>query len=167
MMQRLRNHWAKESSSGFLAPLFCFVCMHAKLLQLCPTLCNSMDYSPPGSSVHGNFPGKNTGVCCHSLLQGIFRPRERRRNLTLQKEMRSVRKILWVFQALVLEIFKTPLETFYYIILFIESPRKFTLIKSGRAIRVYLGMGWRRMKTGEKLPRGWWSSWDRWVYSFP
>ena len=29
----------------------------------------------------------------------------------------------------------------YYIILFIESPRKFTLIKSGRAIRVYLGMG--------------------------
>ena len=27
-------------------------CMHAKLLQLCPTLCNPMDYSPPGSSVH-------------------------------------------------------------------------------------------------------------------
>ena len=27
-------------------------CMYAKLLQLCPTLCNPMDYSPPGSSVH-------------------------------------------------------------------------------------------------------------------
>ena len=24
----------------------------AKLLQLCPTLCNPMDSSPPGSSVH-------------------------------------------------------------------------------------------------------------------
>ena len=24
-----------------------------KLLQVCPTLCNTMDYSPPGSSVHG------------------------------------------------------------------------------------------------------------------
>ena len=40
--------------------------------QLCPTLCNPMDYSPPGSSVHGDSPGKNTGVGCHALLQGIF-----------------------------------------------------------------------------------------------
>jgi len=31
-----------------------------------------MDYSPPGSSVHGYSPGKNTGVGCHVLLQGIF-----------------------------------------------------------------------------------------------
>ena len=31
-----------------------------------------MDYSPPGSSVHGDYPGKNTGVGCHALLQGIF-----------------------------------------------------------------------------------------------
>ena len=27
--------------------------MRAKSLQSCPTLCNSMDYSPPDSSVHG------------------------------------------------------------------------------------------------------------------
>ena len=27
-------------------------CMHAKLLQSSPTLCNNMDSSPPGSSVH-------------------------------------------------------------------------------------------------------------------
>ena len=27
--------------------------MQAKLLQSCPTLCDSMDCSPPGSSVHG------------------------------------------------------------------------------------------------------------------
>ena len=27
--------------------------MRAKLLQLCPPLCDPMDYSPPGSSVHG------------------------------------------------------------------------------------------------------------------
>ena len=31
-----------------------------------------MDYSPPGSSVHGDSPGKNIGVGCHTLLQGIF-----------------------------------------------------------------------------------------------
>ena len=28
--------------------------------------------SPPGSSVHGDFPGKNIGVGFHALLQGIF-----------------------------------------------------------------------------------------------
>ena len=40
--------------------------------QLCPTLCDSMDCSLPGSSVHGDSPSKNTGVGCHVLLQGIF-----------------------------------------------------------------------------------------------
>ena len=38
-------------------------------------VCNPMDYSPPGSSVHGDSPGKNTGVSCLALLQGIF-PRQ-------------------------------------------------------------------------------------------
>ena len=33
---------------------------------------NPMDCCPPGYSVHGDFPGKNTGVGCHFLLQGIF-----------------------------------------------------------------------------------------------
>ena len=29
-----------------------YVCMYAKSLQLCLTLCDPMDHSPPGSSVH-------------------------------------------------------------------------------------------------------------------
>ena len=37
----------------------------------CVRLCDPMDCSPPGSSVHGNFV-KNTGVGSHFLLQGIF-----------------------------------------------------------------------------------------------
>ena len=40
--------------------------------QLYPTLCDRMGCSLPGSSVHGDSPGKNTGVGCHALLQGIF-----------------------------------------------------------------------------------------------
>ena len=40
--------------------------------QLCLTLCDPMDCSPPGSSVHADSPGKNTEVGCHVLLQGIF-----------------------------------------------------------------------------------------------
>ena len=40
--------------------------------QYCLTLCDPLDYNLPGSSVHGDSPGKNTGVGCHTLLQGIF-----------------------------------------------------------------------------------------------
>ena len=46
--------------------------MHDKSLQSCSTLCNPMDCSLPASSVHGDSPGKTTGVGCHVLLQGIF-----------------------------------------------------------------------------------------------
>ena len=38
----------------------------------CPTLCDPMDCSLPGFSVHGDSPSKNTGVGYHALLQGIF-----------------------------------------------------------------------------------------------
>ena len=49
------------------------VCMCVCLVtQLCPTLCNPMDCSLPGSSVPGDSPGKNIGVGCHAPLQGIF-----------------------------------------------------------------------------------------------
>ena len=41
----------------------------------CPTVCGPIDCSPPGSSVHGDSSGKSTGVGCHFLLQGNFRPR--------------------------------------------------------------------------------------------
>ena len=40
--------------------------------QSCPTLCDPKDCSPPGSSVHGDSPGKNTEMGCHALFQGIF-----------------------------------------------------------------------------------------------
>ena len=38
--------------------------------QLCPTLCNSMDFSPTRLLCPWNSPGKKTGVGCHSVLQG-------------------------------------------------------------------------------------------------
>ena len=47
----------------------CAVCL---VTQLCLNLCDLMDCSPPGSSVHGDSLGKNTRVGCHALLQGIF-----------------------------------------------------------------------------------------------
>ena len=41
------------------------------VIQLCLTLCNHLDCSLPGSSVHEIFSGKNNGVSWHFLLQGI------------------------------------------------------------------------------------------------
>ena len=51
-------------------------CMHAKLLQLCLTLCNPMDCSPTRLLCPWDSPVKNTGVGCHFLLQQIFLTQE-------------------------------------------------------------------------------------------
>ena len=61
-----------ESSSS--KPVCVCARMRTRVLvtQTCLTFCTPMDCSLPGSSVHGDSPGKNTGVDCHSLLQGIF-----------------------------------------------------------------------------------------------
>ena len=40
--------------------------------QLCLILCDPIDCTQPGSSVHGDSPGQNTAVGSLSLLQGIF-----------------------------------------------------------------------------------------------
>ena len=44
------------------------------MLQSPPTLCSPMDCSPPGSSVHGDSPGKNTEVSCHDLPDPEIEP---------------------------------------------------------------------------------------------
>ena len=50
-----------------------YVCLDT---QLCPTLCDPMDCSLPGSFVHGDSLGKNTGGGYHALLQRIFPTQE-------------------------------------------------------------------------------------------
>ena len=40
--------------------------------QSCPSLCDLMDCSLPGSSVYGDSPRKTMGVGCHFFLQRIF-----------------------------------------------------------------------------------------------
>ena len=60
-----------EGDLGFKVSL-CAVLSHSVV----PTLCEPMDYSPSGSSAHGDSPG-NTGVGCQALLQGSSQPRDR------------------------------------------------------------------------------------------
>ena len=45
---------------------FVVVCL---VIKLCLILCNPMDCSPPGFSVHEDSPGKNTEVGCHAFLR--------------------------------------------------------------------------------------------------
>ena len=47
-------------------------CVLRLVTQSCLTLCDPIDDCLPGFSVHGDSPGKNTGVGCHALLQRIF-----------------------------------------------------------------------------------------------
>ena len=44
--------WGSPRILEWVAISFSNTCMHAKSLQSCPTLCDPMDSSPPGSSVH-------------------------------------------------------------------------------------------------------------------
>ena len=75
----LLPHWlflpsCAQSSSSIRSSSIKMPAATAKSLQSCPTLCDPMDCSLPGFSVHGilrpwDSPGKNTGVGCHFLLQ--------------------------------------------------------------------------------------------------
>ena len=49
----------------------------AKSLQLCPTLCDLMDYSPPGSSVHRILQARILEWVVMPSSRGSSRPRDR------------------------------------------------------------------------------------------
>ena len=52
------------------------ICVLCLVALSCQILHDPMDYSSPGSFVHGDSPGNNTGVGCYALLQGIFPTQE-------------------------------------------------------------------------------------------
>ena len=54
----LKDEWIKK--------MWCYIA------QSCLILCDPRDCGLPGSPVHGDSPGQNTGVRCHALLQGTF-----------------------------------------------------------------------------------------------
>ena len=61
-------HWPKQ-----------VLCRHAKLLQLCLTLCDPMDYSPPGSSVLGILQARILEWVTISSSRGSAQPRDQTR----------------------------------------------------------------------------------------
>ena len=61
--------WELVETDGNHVYMPCVLCLVARS---CSALCDPMDCSLPGSSVHGDSPGKTTRVGCHAFLQGIF-----------------------------------------------------------------------------------------------
>ena len=53
------------------------ICMHAKSLQLCPTLCDSVACSPPGSSVQEILQARILEWAAISFSRGSSRPSNR------------------------------------------------------------------------------------------
>ena len=62
----------KKRRKKMITPSFSVRCWAVLSCSLCPTLRDLMDCSPPRFTVHGDSSGKNAGVGCHALLQGIF-----------------------------------------------------------------------------------------------
>ena len=73
--------WVKCSASNFLCfwkqfnKILLKFLNFSKLLQSCLTLWDPVTIQPTRLLCSWDFPGKNSGVGCHALLQGIPRPR--------------------------------------------------------------------------------------------
>ena len=61
-------------------------CVHAQLLHSCPTLCNSMNCSPPGSSVHGILQARILEWVVMPFSRGSSQPRFEPRSPSLQAD---------------------------------------------------------------------------------
>ena len=80
-LQRVRYDWATEHTHTWPYIYVCHLCMHAKSLQLCWTLCNRMEYcSPPSSSVQGILQAWILVWVSISFSRGSSQSRDRTRN---------------------------------------------------------------------------------------
>ena len=65
-----------ESKSKNITKYTHKVCVRAKLLQLCPTLCDPMDFSPPSSLVHGILQARILEWVAMPSSRGTSQPRD-------------------------------------------------------------------------------------------
>ena len=65
------------SQPPFLTPAHCVLCCRCSVAKSCPTLCDPMDCSPPGSSIHGISQARILGWVAIPFSRGSSRPRDR------------------------------------------------------------------------------------------
>ena len=66
--------WKKANQNADSLTLMSVV--HCLVAQSCPNLCDLKDCSLPGSSVHGDSSGKNTGVVAMPSSRESSQPRD-------------------------------------------------------------------------------------------
>ena len=76
---------SRDESHGDMSSMISSICckkfpqlklsVQARPLQSCQTLCDPMDYSPPGSSIHGDSPSKKTEWVAMPSSRGSSQPR--------------------------------------------------------------------------------------------
>ena len=100
------------------------------LAQLCPTLCDSVDYSPPGSSVHGILQARILEWVAISFSKGSSQPRDQTQvsriagrcfNLWATREAQQIYTyVLWTLiikaQEMMLKFWINPFLFFFFLI---------------------------------------------------
>ena len=110
--QRVGHDWAhgQEPTLLFTGPCgWLWWCMHAKSFQLCPTLCNLMDHSPAGSSVHGILQARILEWVAMPSSRGSFWPRDQTQVSYVSYTDRRVLYPLCHLDAIILFWIFTPL----------------------------------------------------------
>ena len=118
-----------STSDETLCKLLLLLCMRAQSLQLCPTLCDPMDCSPPVSSVHGILQAR--------ILDWVAMPSSRRSSQSGDQTCISMSPVLQMDSlllshwgsCLLLWLYLIPLALFAKIVyLSIYSPHCFLTV---------------------------------------
>ena len=74
--KNIYSHVQYIESYAFVYELESILVCESEVAQLCPTLCDPMDCSPPGSSIHGIFQARILEWVAISFSRGSSRPRD-------------------------------------------------------------------------------------------
>ena len=105
-----------------------YICCCCPLTKLC-LFRSPMDCSPPDCFVYGTVPGKNTGVGCHFLLQGVFLTQGSNPPLLAGRFFTTVSPFVIVQSLSYLWLFVTPWTAACQASLFLSFTLSWSLLK--------------------------------------
>ena len=133
---RLPRPWDSPGKNTGVGCHFLLQCMKVKseseVFQSCLTLCDPMDCSPPGSSIHGIFQARvlEWGAIAFSII--AIRPL-----IILFKSCSSLLCLSWFFCLLILSVVQRNLLWFVYFSLQISTWYNFVFLKNFKKYVLY------------------------------